>query len=56
MRREELDILNDITKIEKNQAILLEKTKTSQQEFLQSFAQRYLVGKKMIHKNIDASL
>lgn len=53
MRKEELELLQDISKIERQQAILLEKPKTPQQELLQSFGQRYLVNKKMLHKNIE---
>jgi hypothetical protein len=34
----------------------LEKTKTPQQDLLHSFAQRYLVNKKMLHKNIEPTL
>lgn len=36
--------------------MLLEKAKTPQQELLQSFGQRYLVNKKMLHKNIEEAL
>jgi hypothetical protein len=49
-------LLQDISKIEHQQAVLLEKAKTPQQELLQSYGQRYLVGKKMLHKNIELAL
>lgn len=56
MRREDLEVLQDIGKVERQQGVLLEKAKTAQQELLQSFGQRYLINKKVFHKNIEEAL
>lgn len=49
-------MLQEINRVERQQGVLLEKAKTPQQELLQSFGQRYLINKKMLHKNIEEAL
>jgi hypothetical protein len=56
MKREEIEILEDIKLIEKRQGLLLGETKTPQQELLQIFGQRHLLSKKMLHKKIEEVL
>ncbi len=56
MKREEIEILEDVKLIEKRQGVLLEKAKSPQQELLQIFGQRHLLSKKMLHKNIEEVL
>jgi hypothetical protein len=56
MKREEIEILEDVKLIEKRQGVLLEKAKSAQQELLQIYGQRHLLSKKMLHKNIEEVL
>lgn len=56
MRKQEIELLDHIEKVEKNQIYLMETPKTPQQQFLHLFAHRHLLKQKMIHKNIDRSL
>ena len=53
MKKEELEVLEDISKIEERQRLLLEKPKSPQQELLQVYGQRFLLSKKMLHRNIE---
>lgn len=57
MRKLDQDLLEDISRIERNQALLLEKANSPQQEFLRILGQRYLLtARKMLHKNLEESL
>jgi hypothetical protein len=57
MRKLDQDLLEDISRIEENQAILFEKANSPQQEFLRILGQRYLLAtRKMLHKNLEESL
>lgn len=52
MKREELEVLEEISKIENDQRLLLQKPKCVQQELLHIYGQRFLLSKKMLHRNI----
>lgn len=54
MRKDEVELLGSIERIEKNQLYLLESPKTPQQVFLHLFAHRHLLRQKMLNKNIDS--
>ena len=43
MRKQEIDLLDQIEKVEKNQIYLMENPKTPQQQFLHLFAHRHLL-------------
>ena len=52
MNKDELEIMNDIALIDKNQGLLLDKIRSVQQELFQVYGQRYLLTRKMMHRQL----
>lgn len=53
MRKDELELLNNIEKLTISQIYLLETPHSPQQHFLHLFAHRTLVARNMFHRNLD---
>jgi hypothetical protein len=53
MRKDELELLDNIDKVTINQIYLLETPHTPQQDFLHLFAHRILTSRNLFHRNLD---
>lgn len=53
MRKDELELLENIDKLTLNQIYLLETPRTPQQDFLHLFGHRTLVARSLFHRNLD---
>jgi hypothetical protein len=53
MRKDELELLDNIDKLTLNQIYLLETPHSPQQEFLHLFAHRILTSRNLFHRNLD---
>ena len=56
MKKEEVEVMENIEKIEKNQSLLLKAPSSPQQELFRVFAHRHLLGLKMIHRQLEEVL